>query len=282
MKLVPTILAAASSALYLGAKAFPTSAESGPVFAAAVNFVTPSAGSASSAILSASTTEALANAVAPDSHSSVLSEQVHGAINALASSVRELSHPRALEAAFASYFAFKSAHPDQVRKPLLYFVDYGLSSRTARGYVFDMDALRIVDGPFMVADGRGSAENSAGIPTHFSNAFGAATTSLGLYVAQETYRFTGHTGGHTYSAIGMKLNGVSTGFNDNARARGVVAHGAPYVTASRAGRSEGCPAIEPARATTLLPKIANGGLVFLFAPDKDWMTRDPWIGAGAE
>ena len=42
--------------------------------------------------------------------------------------------------------------------------------------------------------------------------------------------------------------GVSSGFNDNALGRGVVAHGAPYVTPSRAGRSEGCPAMEPSRA----------------------------------
>ncbi len=66
-------------------------------------------------------------------------------------------------------------------------------------------------------------------------------------------------------------------FNSSARARGVVAHGAPYVTASRAGRSEGCPAVEQSRARKLLPQIANGGLVFLFSPlDKTWMEQDPW------
>ncbi|MFL5381849.1 MAG: hypothetical protein ACJ8GN_04980 [Longimicrobiaceae bacterium] len=32
-----------------------------------------------------------------------------------------------------------------------------------------------------------------------------------------------------------------------------------YVTRGKAGRSEGCPAIEPARAQRLLPKIGNGG-----------------------
>lgn len=262
MKAIPTILAAMSGVVYLGAKAFPAQAE-------------PS-------LVGTRITAAIEHTIAPVSHGNALASQVSGAIEALASSVRQLSHPRALEAAFGSYFAFKAAHPEQVKKPLLYFVDYGLSSRTARGYVFDMDSLKIVDGPFMVADGRGSAENSEGIPTRFSNAFGAATTSLGLYVAQETYSFTGHTGGHTYSAIGMRLDGVSTGFNDNARARGVVAHGAPYVTQTRAGRSEGCPALEPARAQRLLPQLANGGLVFLFAPDQDWMNRDPWIAAQAE
>jgi hypothetical protein len=201
------------------------------------------------------------------------------ALDALASDVRRLSHPDALRDAFESYFAFDAAHPDKVRKPYLYFVDYGLSSSTPRGYVFDMSTLKIVDGPFMVAAGRGSAANSHGVPTRFSNAFGAATTSLGLYVAQELYRFTGHAGGAAYHSLGLRLTGVSGDFNDNARARGVVAHGAPYVTASRAGRSEGCPAMAPARAKELLPKLAKGGLVFLFAPDSNWMANDPWLSA---
>jgi hypothetical protein len=282
MKIVPTILAAVSGAVYFGAKAVPASAGSGPVLSAVAVFATPSAGSASSAILGPSATAAVARAISPASHTSEIAERTRSAIDALASSVRQLSHPRALEDAFDSYFAFKAAHPDQVRKPLLYFVDYGLPNTTPRGYVFNMDALSIVDGPFMVAAGRGSAPNRAGISTRFSNAFGAATTSLGLYVAQEIYQFTGHTGGQAYHSVGLKLAGVSTGFNDNARARGVVAHGAPYVTATRAGRSEGCPAIEPQRAAMLLPKLANGGLVFLFAPDTNWMTRDPWIASSAE
>ena len=79
----------------------------------------------------------------------------------------------------------------------------------------------------------------------------------------------------------MRLMGVSDGFNDNAFARRVVAHGAPYVTPNKAGRSEGCPAMEPARAQQLLPKLADGGMVFLFAPDQNWMARDPWIATGS-
>jgi len=77
----------------------------------------------------------------------------------------------------------------------------------------------------------------------------------------------------------MRLDGVSTGFNDAAFARGVVAHGAPYVTPTRAGRSEGCPAMEPQRAAELLPKLANGSLVFLYAPNSKWLAGDPWVTA---
>lgn len=264
MKMLSSLLAGLSGAAFLGAKTFAPKQDTGPVLTVAA--MAP----------------ALVRAIAPEPHVSVFAERAKTALETLSASVRQLSHPRALQDAFDSYFAYKSAHPNEVRKPFLYFVDYGLSASTPRGYVFDMDAMRIVDGPFMVAHGRGSAPNRYGVPTRFSNAFGAATSSLGLYVAQEIYSFTGHTGGHAYNAVGLKLAGVSGGFNDNARARGVVAHGAPYVTATRAGRSEGCPAMEPQRAARLLPKLANGGLVFLFAPDKNWMTRDPWISGTAE
>jgi hypothetical protein len=61
----------------------------------------------------------------------------------------------------------------------------------------------------------------------------------------------------------------------------VVAHGAPYVTAAAAGRSEGCPAVEPERARRLLPRLAGGGLVFLFAPDATWLAGDPWLAGDA-
>jgi hypothetical protein len=211
-----------------------------------------------------------------------LLEKTSAAIHAFAAAVRPLSHPKALEFAFRSYFAYMAAHPDEVKKPLLYFVDYGLSSTEPRGYIFDMKALTILEGPFTVAHGRGSSRTQYGIPTRFSNAPGSAATSLGLYLAEGAYEFHGHTGGQSYSSMGLRLRGVSGNLNDNALARGVVAHGSPYVTADRAGRSEGCPAMEQARARRVLPKLADGGMVFLFAPDQGWMADDPWVVAGAE
>lgn len=209
-----------------------------------------------------------------------LANATQTALAALAGSVRQLSHPAALENAFASYYAFRDANPGQVKKPYLYYVDYGLPSTAPRGYVFDMDELTIVRGPFTVAHGRGSARPSQTVPTRFSNAHGSNATSLGLYLAQETYRFSGKASGRRYTSVGLRLKGLSNGFNDNARTRGVVAHGAPYVTATRAGRSEGCPAMTQALANELLPKIANGGMVFLFAPDTRWMASDKWVAAG--
>ncbi len=203
--------------------------------------------------------------------------RIDSVVTALAPSVRTLSHPEALEDAVRSYIAYRTAHPETAGNPYLYFVDYGLPSTTPRGYVFDMAARQVVEGPFAVAHGRGSSESQYGVPTRFSNAFGSAATSLGLYVARGLYPFRGHTAYGEYASLGMRLDGVSEGFNDAALARRVVAHGAPYVTDDKAGRSEGCPALEPARAQRLLPKLANGGLVFLFAPDRTWMTGDPWV-----
>ena len=245
----------------------PGAAKHGPVTAAAISIVTGR--------------PPVADSVAP-APTSFLVASVNKALGAFQNGVRPLSHPLALEDAFRSYFAFKAAHPEKVRKPYLYFVDYGLPSTAPRGYVFDMSALRIVDGPFTVAHGRGSSTSRYGEPTRFSNAQGSAATSLGLYVAQETYDFHGKSGGRGYSSVGLRLAGVSGDYNDNARARGVVAHGAPYVTSSKAGRSEGCPAMEQSRAKRLLPTLANGGMVFLFAPKTEWMDKDPWIAASEE
>jgi hypothetical protein len=266
-KSVQNVLVGASALLFAGAHLTPERNHNGPVLTAAVSLVT-----------AAPTTSPATTSRASETVAAV----VKAAVGALTGAVRPLSRPRALEDAFHSYFAYKTAHPDQVRKPYLYFVDYGLPSTTARGYVFDMALLKVVDGPFTVAHGRGSSTSQFGVPTRFSNASGSATTSLGLYVARSLYDFHGHSSGQSYSSIGLRLQGVSEGFNDNALARGVVAHGAPYVTPSRAGRSEGCPAMEPTRAKSLLPKLADGGMVFLFAPDEKWMARDPWLAAAGD
>ena len=266
--LIQNVLLGATALTIVGTQLMPERDHTGPVLNAAATFVK-----------GGDSTKSLLAPVVATSDGDV-EGGAQAALTAVAGIVRGLSRPEALETAFKSYFAFKTAHPDQVRKPLLYFVDYGLPNTAKRGYVFDMEQMRVVDGPFTVAAGRGSAESN-GVPTRFSNASGSNATSLGLYVAKAIYDFSGHSAGRRYSSLGMRLMGVSTGFNDKAFARGVVAHGAPYVTSSKAGRSQGCPAMEPDRAQRLLPKLADGGMVFLFAPDQNWMTRDPWLSGNA-
>ena len=265
-KYLQNVLIGGVAVLFGGTRMMPSHDQNGPLLTKAISVVTPT---------KSDTMKVDSTRVAPAS-------KVTLALQSFQNVVRPLSSSRALGDAFRSYFAYKSAHPQDVKKPYLYFVDYGLPSNTPRGYVFDMDNLRIIDGPFMVAHGRGSSATKSGVPTRFSNAPGSYATSLGLYLAQETYSFHGKTAGRSYGSVGLKLQGVSEGFNDKARERKVVAHGAPYVTPKGAGRSEGCPAMEQTRARRLLPELANGGMVFLFAPDDNWLSKDPWIAAATD
>ena len=266
-KYLQNILIGGVAVLFGGTRMMPSNDQNGPIASKAIEIM-----SRGPVVLA--DTSLIGSAI-----STIKVSKVASALNAFQTAVQPLSDSHALEDAFKSYFAYKTAHPNDVKKPYLYFVDYGLPSTTPRGYVFDMASMKVLDGPFMVAHGRGSSTSQYGLPTRFSNASGSAATSLGLYVAQETYRFTGHTGGRAYASVGLRLQGVSGNWNSNARARGVVAHGAPYVTPSKAGRSEGCPAMEQNRAAKLLPELAQGGMVFLFAPNEKWLETDPWVQA---
>jgi hypothetical protein len=237
-------------------------ADAAPVMAAAPVETTPAVA-------------AVAAAPAPTRRAALVDK----ALAELSGFVKEQSDPNALRKAMTAYFSFKAAHPEDVKKPYLYYIDYGLDNRTPRGYVFNMETLELVDGPFIVAHGRGSGPKNA-VPMRFSNAHGSAATSLGLYVTQETYGFSGKSAGTYYTSIGLRMSGESGRFNSNARSRGVVVHGAPYVTASGSGRSEGCPAMEQFRARRLLPMIANGSVVFQYSPNNgDWLENDPWMNA---
>jgi hypothetical protein len=207
-------------------------------------------------------------------HAPIVSTESQQAFAALSHSVQHLSNPNALSTAFRAYYAYQAAHPEDVKKPYLYFVDFGQPQNAQRGYVFDMKTLKLVDGPFTVAQGAGSG---SGVPMRFSNSANSKATSLGLYVTANEYAFTGHSHGHPYSSVAMRMNGKSTGFNDNALARGVVTHGAPYVTSTSAGHSAGCSAMELSRAAKLVPELANGSVVFLYAPNAQWLARDQWV-----
>ncbi|WP_040281051.1 murein L,D-transpeptidase catalytic domain family protein, partial [Xanthomonas citri] len=117
---------------------------------------------------------------------------------------------------------------------VLSVIDYSRPSTERRLWVFDLDKQRLLFREW-VAHGRNTGENLA---AKFSNNDGSFQSSLGAFTAQESY--TGHNG---YS---LRLKGLEPGFNDHARDRAIVIHGAPYVseaiirTQGRLGRSLGC------------------------------------------
>ena len=144
-------------------------------------------------------------------------------------------------------------------------IDYSRPSTQPRLWVFDLARHRLLFEEW-VAHGRNSGDN---LTARFSNREGSYMTSLGGFTAQETYM-----GGNGYS---LRLRGLEPGFNDQARQRAIVIHGAPYVNPvaaklqGRLGRSLGCPAVRPQVARQLIDSIRDGTFVFAYYPDKDWL-----------
>src|SRR5438270_525514 len=131
----------ATPALFVGARFMPGANEPGPVLRAAATFVAGPSGTSAPDSVHRIATDIEGNfavSTRPTSVASATIASTKAALAALTNVVRPLSHPRALKMAVSSYFAFKTAHPGEVKKPFLYFVDYGLPSTAPRGYVFDM------------------------------------------------------------------------------------------------------------------------------------------------
>ena len=73
------------------------------------------------------------------------------------------------------------------------------------------------------------------------------------------------------------MDGMDPGFNDNARRRAIVIHGADYVNPvaakgmGRLGRSWGCPALRQAVAHDMIDVLKDGNLVFSYADNDKWL-----------
>ena len=146
-------------------------------------------------------------------------------------------------------------------------IDYSRPSTQKRLWVFDMarDALLFHE---HVAHGSGTGDNLA---RRFSNEDGSHATSLGLFRTAETYQ-----GGNGYS---LRLDGLDAGFNDRARSRAIVMHGAWYVnpdlirTQGRLGRSQGCPALREQVAKVVIDTLKQRQLLFSYADDAAFLQR---------
>lgn len=151
-------------------------------------------------------------------------------------------------------------------------IDYSLPSTTKRLWVYDLRAHELLYEE-LVAHGQGSGDN---MPTMFSNEPETHRSSLGLFVTDDTY-----VGKNGYS---LRLNGLDAGFNDHARERAIVMHGAPYVSASfaqsqgRLGRSWGCPALREGIIREVIDRVKGGGLVFVYYPDQKWLSASKYLG----
>ena len=146
-------------------------------------------------------------------------------------------------------------------------IDYSRPSTEKRLWVFDLahDALLFNE---HVAHGSGTGDN---IAKRFSNEDGSHATSLGLFRTAETYQ-----GGNGYS---LRMDGLDPGFNDHARSRAIVMHGAWYAnpelirTQGRLGRSQGCPALREQVAKVVIDTLKQRQLLFSYADDAAFLQR---------
>jgi hypothetical protein len=151
-------------------------------------------------------------------------------------------------------------------------IDYSKPSSERRLWVYDLKTKQLLFEE-LVAHGQGSGAN---VPTMFSNLDESHQTSLGLFVTADTY-----VGKNGYS---LRLDGLDRGFNDHARDRAIVMHGAPYVSpsfvksAGRLGRSWGCPAVSELVARKMIDTVKGGGLVFAYYPDAKWLKTSKYLG----
>lgn len=151
------------------------------------------------------------------------------------------------------------------KKDTLTVIDYSLSSNQKRLWVLDLRNLKVLFHE-LVAHGKNSGNEYA---RKFSNTSNSFQSSLGFFLTGEIY-----SGKHETS---LRLFGIENKFNGKAFERGIVIHGADYVSESfirsnqRLGRSQGCPAVSENVINHLANTISNGACVFAYYPHKTYL-----------
>lgn len=176
-----------------------------------------------------------------------------------------LSEPT-FEKALTGFYNLKKAG-QLSSKSILTIVDFDQLSTQKRLYIIDLDKKEIVLNTW-VAHGQRSGSDEA---INFSNKNDSYTSSLGFYVTGEVYK-----GMHGKS---LKLDGMDEGFNNNARMRSIVVHGASYVSPGtisalgRLGRSQGCPAVAPELADKVITTIEDKTVLFINKSNKTYASK---------
>lgn len=178
--------------------------------------------------------------------------------------------------AVTGYFNLKSAGQVPQTSSVITIVDLAKSSTSKRMWIIDLLDKNLLMHTW-VAHGNGSGDD---VPTYFSNANDSHASSLGFYITNGVYH-----GKHGQS---LKLDGLDAGFNDNARSRGIVVHGARYVSPGtinalgRLGRSEGCPAVPAKLINKVIGAIKGKTVLFINGNDNTYSSKylDQEVAAG--
>ncbi|HWD89331.1 MAG TPA: murein L,D-transpeptidase catalytic domain family protein [Mucilaginibacter sp.] len=171
------------------------------------------------------------------------------------------------EKAATGYFNLKSQNQIAQTSSILTIVDLAKSSSTKRMWIIDVVDKQLLMNT-LVAHGSGSGDDVA---NYFSNQTDTHASSLGFYITDGVY--------HGKHGRSLKLNGLDEGFNSNARARGIVVHGAKYVSEGtinalgRLGHSEGCPAVSTKVIGKVIETIKNKTVLFINGNDYSYTSK---------
>jgi hypothetical protein len=173
--------------------------------------------------------------------------------------------------AFRGFINLRKAGKLNAQRDIITICDFSLSSTQKRLWIIDLKKKKVLFNTY-VAHGQGSG---AEFPTAFSNNNNSHQSSLGFFVTGETYN-----GSH---GISLHLAGMDDGYNDAARDREIVVHGADYVSErfikekKYLGRSWGCPAIPTNLTLPIINTIKEGTCLFIYYPHKQYLQTSGWI-----
>ncbi|RAU81998.1 murein L,D-transpeptidase catalytic domain family protein [Pontibacter arcticus] len=159
--------------------------------------------------------------------------------------------------AFVGFQNFKQRNLVAPAKSILTVIDFTKPSSEKRMWIIDLKSKKVLFNT-LVAHGRNTGQATA---DKFSNLPNSNMSSVGFYLTDETY-FGKH-------GLSLKLDGMDEGYNDKARERAIVVHGADYVSDSfvkqygRLGRSLGCPALPQEISKEVIETIKDHTLIYI-------------------
>lgn len=143
------------------------------------------------------------------------------------------------------------------KKDIVCLVDFSLPSYEKRLWIVEISTKDILLNTW-VSHGRGSGKTA--MATTFSNKNKSHCSSLGTYVTAEPFE-----GIHGKS---LRLIGLDKEVNDNAEARGIIFHAAPYMSQynalvlKRQGVSWGCFVVRPEELKEVIALLKNGAMIY--------------------
>jgi len=169
--------------------------------------------------------------------------------------------------AMVGYYNLKTANLLPTASSVITVVDFNLPGTAKRMWIVDVQNKKLLLNTW-VAHGQGSGKNTADT---FSNIDDSHQSSLGFYITDDIY-----VGKHGRS---LHLDGVDTGYNDLARKREIVLHGADYVNQSTIdeqgylGRSFGCPAVSTEVVEQVISAIQGKNMIFMTGKDDTYNSK---------